>query len=216
MKADYSEFLTPAQLEHEEQLWATCGLYQKYADIAWKAIADLPIPTRTVGSQVYREDLRVLEIGCGTGWVPHELRKRFGPHFMNYTGVDKNPGCVARAATKTPQYAFHLGDVRSLVIPGPADARRPFDLVMTWAVLKHFGLGEWDWVFAKILAFGKVAAFTLPITDQAEAIDDGIEFPHVRIPLDRVKAVAASAGHRIVEIGQLDGEAEHWFITRKS
>lgn len=74
---------------------------------------------------------RILEIGCGPGtWAPllHAAE--------SYTGVDWNPGHIARAqaAHGSPTRRFICGDIADPLVLG-ADAT--FDVVMAMGILHH-------------------------------------------------------------------------------
>jgi SAM-dependent methyltransferase len=208
MKPDYSEFLTPDQLAVEEALWATCGLYPKYAGLLKQTI-------ELLGARATKPT--VIEIGCGTGWVPTLL-----PELVPYTGVDKNPRCLDLAREKNLAHRKWLNfDVREFTLDFPRD------IVASFAVLKHFSLSEWDSIFAKVLSFGHWAVFTLPVSHNKGGIslastpevqrampnyDDGVEFPHVHIGRTHLDLQIELAGKELVASGPLDGEDEEWFI----
>jgi SAM-dependent methyltransferase len=194
MRPDYSSYLTPAQLDVEEKLWAEGELYKKYSTI--------------VNRLGLKAGANIIEVGCGTGWVPTQLSTG-----IQYTGLDKNPGCLAKASEKNPERIFLNTDIRDFA------PWQLWDAVITFAVLKHFGLHEWDAIVERVLSLGKAAAFTLPVYENdalpMDAFDNGVDYPHVWIRRDRLEAVLEKAGHRIVESGPLEGEWEQWFVTRR-
>ena len=75
------------------------------------------------------EDLKVLDLGCGTG----SFTARLAGRFPNVAGVDLSPKCVAAAARRYPHIAFSAGDAESLPYPD-----RSFDIVTLFGVLHHF------------------------------------------------------------------------------
>lgn len=176
--ADYSVWLTPERLAVEEKLWAETAIYVRYAAELMRVVAEERCKS-------------VIEIGCGTGWVPTLL-----PARLDYVGVDANDGCLALAARKNPKRPFMLGDVRSLDWPAG-------DAVCSFAVLKHFGLSEWSDVLAKVLSFGRVGLFTMNVgpTD----VDDFEQgFPHTWITRETLVSAIESAGHRLVSAQLMD------------
>lgn len=79
-------------------------------------------------SDLRATDLRIIEVGCGTGWLCERLRK-----FGTVTGTDLADEVLARAAQKWPDVNFISGDFLSLDLP-----RAGFDVVVTLEVLSHF------------------------------------------------------------------------------
>jgi SAM-dependent methyltransferase len=79
-----------------------------------------------------RPGLRVLDVGCGTGWMVNSLAWH---HRVDATGVDFNPVAVdrARAVATSLQLPTHF-TVADLFAYEPAT---PFDLVISLGVLHH-------------------------------------------------------------------------------
>lgn len=193
MKRDYSEYLTPTRLAVEEQLWASERLYMKYVELVRQALT-------LSGAET------VIEIGCGTGWIPTQLP---AGRELYYMGVDKNFDCLELAKAKNaPERRWLKRDIRHL------ENFAALDLVFSFAVLKHFALHEWDKIFTKILGYGRWAVFTIPVHDAADQ-DDGVEFPHVTLSRQHVEQAIQHAGHEMVRSGTLGGtDYENWYITR--
>lgn len=195
MRPDYSLYLTPEQLQIEETHWATQALYKQYAALVQKLNL--------------APEARLLEVGCGTGWVPTQL-----PASLQYLGLDNNAGCLELARAKNPERRFVQYDIREF-----ARCQIPFDAVVSFAVLKHFGLHEWDQLVGYILRLAPQAAFTLPVYKvdalPMDAFDNGTDFPHVWIRQDRVERVVEQAGHRLVAQGMIDTQWDAWFITER-
>lgn len=169
---DYSVWLTPERLAAEERLWKEVAIYRLYADAV----------LRTCEEEGCRS---VLEIGCGTGWVPTLL-----PSEIDYTGVDANEGCLALARQKSGA-RFLNADIRGL-------QHRPVDLVCSFAVLKHFALQEWTGVLARVLSFGRIGLFTMNVGPfDRDDFEQG--FAHTWIGQETLEAAVAAAGHRIVD-----------------
>jgi len=70
----------------------------------------------------------VLDAGCGTGRVAVELDRR----GIDVVGVDLDARMLQEARSKAPHLAWISGDLAEVEIaaPGPAGARRGFDLVV--------------------------------------------------------------------------------------
>lgn len=74
-----------------------------------------------------RTDLRILEVGCGTGWMTGRLR-----HFGQTTGTDLSDAVLAIAQQAMPDARFIAGDFMALDLP-----RAHFDVIVTLEVLSH-------------------------------------------------------------------------------
>jgi SAM-dependent methyltransferase len=78
-------------------------------------------------NQLGRNDLNILDAGCGTGWFCERLL-RYGA----VTGIDLADEVVARASMRIPRATFIAGDVFSVALT-PAS----FDVVTSFEVLSH-------------------------------------------------------------------------------
>jgi 2-polyprenyl-3-methyl-5-hydroxy-6-metoxy-1,4-benzoquinol methylase len=74
-----------------------------------------------------RSDLKILEVGCGTGWLCGQLLP-----FGEVTGTDLSDQVLERAAKRSPATRFIPGDFMALAFE-PAH----FDVVVTLEVLSH-------------------------------------------------------------------------------
>ena len=72
------------------------------------------------------EPRSVLDAGCGTGRVAIELDRR----AIDVVGVDIDPRMLDEARGKAPHVPWVLGDLTDVVIAGPGQAQRLFDLVV--------------------------------------------------------------------------------------
>ena len=106
-----------------DDLVASEGEFNPFADVGWRKpqqrFVDLARP---------RPELRVLDIGCGTG----QSRQIYIDHAAHYTGVDLAEGALVRARTKFPDDRWLCHDAREL----PFEAGS-FDLVAFSSVLHH-------------------------------------------------------------------------------
>ena len=190
---DYSVWLDdPQHLAAEELAWGFNQESKAYA--LWvKRIIDS------------KHASSVLELGCGTGWVPLQMAT-LGVKNIRYTGVDGSAGCVKLARTKTT-YPFIHADLRTLELT-------PVDIVCSFAVLKHFALHEWDAVVAKVLRHGKHGIFTMNVGRDFD--DFGFGFPHTTVSLVHLREAVWKAGHEVlsVETSPCGGDAEPVVFTR--
>lgn len=76
-----------------------------------------------------REDLNIIEIGCGTGWLCPRLTR-----FGRVIATDLSDEVLNRARTRAPEVTFVAGDFMSLDL-GTSE----FDVVITLEVLSHIG-----------------------------------------------------------------------------
>lgn len=72
-------------------------------------------------------DLKILDVGCGTGWVCQRL-ERFG----QVTGTDMTPTVLDRARIRVPMARFVCGDFFRLDLPYGA-----YDVIVSLEVLSH-------------------------------------------------------------------------------
>jgi len=73
------------------------------------------------------ENPRILDFGCGTGWLSEMLAK-FGP----VTGVDLAESAIATARARCPQGTFFAGDIFKMSLP-----TEHFDVVVSQEVIAH-------------------------------------------------------------------------------
>ena len=174
---DYSVWLDrEGQLAAEERGWAENHEKEVYAGYLKRLFPKIGhVPT-------------VLELGCGTGWVPALLVDT----QVLYAGVDGNAGCVELARRKT-KHQFHHADLRTFELWAPVD------IVCAFAVLKHFALVEWNDVVAKVLRHGRYGIFTMRIGER-DLDDLSRGFPHTLVSLERLRSAVAAAGHALTAL----------------
>jgi len=80
------------------------------------AVADLKI-----------RDARILEVGCGTGWLSAKLSE-----FGKVTAMDLGREIIEIAQVSYPHIDFHSGDIHTLDLP-----TNSFDVVVASEVLSH-------------------------------------------------------------------------------
>jgi SAM-dependent methyltransferase len=176
MLPDYSEWLTWERVHTEETAWAATRFYLTYAAHIMLLRSRYPI-------------FKILEVGCGTGWVPTQ----FGADIQ-YLGIDKNKDALDIAIAKNiPSRAFLQADLR--ILEGTSVCISP-DLVCAFAVLKHFGLDEWDKIFDTIVSLAPFGLFTMNVAKQNR--DDGIDFHHVWVTPERLSAAIERNGAKLL------------------
>lgn len=178
MKPDYSTWLTNERIGTEETAWATAGFHHTYAAHIHLLRSKFNIES-------------VLEIGCGTGWVPTQL-----PHTISYTGFDKNEEVLRIARLKNlASRNFIVADVRDLRLDAIQSLVTP-QLVCSFAVLKHFSLDEWDLIFDKMVNLAPFGLFTMSVADENR--DDGVDFHHVYITKERLAQALNRNGRDLI------------------
>lgn len=176
---DISEYYKGELADAEEKAWMAAKEYQRNLDFL-KAVVER------------RGAKRVVELGCGSGFIPTGL-----PATVRYLGIDQNDTFLGWAKTKNPGRPFVKADLRT-VTPAWLKEKNfaPFDVVATFAVLKHFGLHEWDDIFKGFLGVAPVAVFDMSITDRD--LDNGTDFHHVFVTRQHMLDLIHAAGHKIV------------------
>jgi SAM-dependent methyltransferase len=194
---DISEWYTPSRIDTEEKLWAN-GPYKENA--------------RRVMFVLRRYNLNsVIEIGCGTGWIPSALDLS-----IHYLGMDANPHMLERARAKNPSRNFIQQDARRLLPLVMSDR------VCSFAVLKHFSLVEWPDILHHILSVARYGLFTQHVLpDDRPAMDVGKEFHDVWPTRQQLLNAVSAAGHGIVSIDDYSaidigvGAPEAYVTTRR-
>lgn len=105
--------------------------YAEFADnrFAWKYL-ERPAFDKYI-SDLYRPEIRVLDIGCGTGVVERHLTAR-GVRPENIIGIDPSKGQLEQARLLTPEVDFIETDANSFKLPDGS-----VDLVVTNTVIHH-------------------------------------------------------------------------------
>jgi len=73
-----------------------------------------------------RNDLRILDVGCGTGWLGASLRS-----LGRVTGTDLSSAAIADGMARYPGVDLRAGDFLSLALDGP------FDIIVTADCIAH-------------------------------------------------------------------------------
>lgn len=190
MKNDYSEYLKkPGMLDFIEKSWLTeaIPIHDFHAGVINEVIKKFEIET-------------AIEIGCGTGNIAARLEKK-----IDYWGIDANKECLLLAKNKTSGLKFYVADVRKLKVD------KPFDLVFTFGVLKHFGLHEWSDIFTKVCSIGDILVFNMPTAEKTK--DDGDEFHHVWMTMPEIYRNVKLNGFEVLEV--IEHGVEPIFICKR-
>ena len=81
----------------------------------------------SVAASMGGPDLRILDVGCGTGWLGHALTS-----FGHVWATDAMEIAVAEGRRRFPELTFVVGDFLSVPLPGP------YDLIVTADAFLHF------------------------------------------------------------------------------
>ena len=178
---DFSEWLDKKRFNHELENWRKDRHFDQYAALVDEARTKEKLDT-------------IFEFGCGAGFVPRHLK---GPQFPKlYTGLDKSFLCVQQALKETgteywPWLEFKQGDIRDW-------PEVQYDLVCSFAVLKHFSLLEFPAIMKKFLSMGRFGLFS---TQTAIGdLDDGEEagYHHIWVTEKNLHKAIQDSGHSVV------------------
>lgn len=104
---------------------------------------------------------RVLELGCGAGWMTRLLAERFGPAEVVATEVDRIALAKNQAAANPPGVTFRYGGAEAI-----ADPDGSYDAVFMFKSLHHVPLDLMDRALGEIrrvLRPGGLAWFSEPV-----------------------------------------------------
>jgi trans-aconitate methyltransferase len=194
-KPDFSEFLTGDKFDQEEAGWEKANREGTGHRLFANAVNLL-------------NPKSVIEFGCGTGWTAQGLTCK------HYLGVDANLRCLELASKRVPRGEFMHADIREFA----KQFFHPREVVLSTAFLKHFGLHEWDAIFADFMRYGgKNAVFTMQIWTEDK--DNGESYHHTYIAEEHLQRAITEAGHTLIS-RELCAEDEHgaeWlFITKRT
>jgi hypothetical protein len=190
---DYSEFLNQeGVLQHIEEEW----LKNKHIHEAQAKVVNKVLE--------YNKGSSLIEIGCATGNLASLINSE------DYLGIDKNPGCIGMASDKNKGKKFICEDVRTFT-------HKPFYVVCAFAIMKHFGLHEWDEILSKLVKLSdKYVIFDMPLAFDFKTIDDGELHGHHHVWMneEELRARIMKAGLSIVSIDYTN-QVEPIFVCKK-
>jgi ubiquinone/menaquinone biosynthesis C-methylase UbiE len=181
--------------DHEWQRWDVEGVAEQI-DAFWETSAFEAAHRAALGDFCARyltsREVRVLEVGCGTGRICEQLVPRLLPE-SGYAGIDVSERMLVIARRRLPGVSFRRGDGYAI---DAADGA--VDYTLAFAVLGH--LPE---VGPFLRELGRVARrgvlFTVWPATETEGVVDGrelvgsTEFLHRRYPTSWLVAQLASA-----------------------
>jgi len=186
---DISEYYVGHLAEAEEAVWKNHKPYLVNAAEVKQLILDKGIT-------------RVVEVGCGSGWVPTVL-----PTKTEYLGIDANDTFLgwAREKNSPKTRRFIKEDVRKLSPAWlTAKAFKAPGLVCSFAVMKHFGLHEWDKVLKTILSLATYSCVDVQVA--GSDFNNGTLFHHTFVSQEHADRVIEDAGHKkLYEVVTYDG-----------
>lgn len=177
---DYSAWLTPDRLKAEDEAWL-----RDHTEERMGFGNDVLHVCRRFGLH------RVLELGCGTGWLANLL-----PDDIQYIGIDDNNGCLALAHQRLLRHAVFYGmDIREI---GTENFLLEAHLVCCFSVLKHFSLEEFPSILGKMLSCAPFAVFSMQDVD-GPSIDDGVEYHHLWVNITTLIKAVRDGGHQFIQ-----------------
>lgn len=114
-----------------------------------------------IGELTAVEGMRVLELGCGGGWMTRLLAERFAPAQVTATEVDRTALAKNLAAPMHPGVSFRYGGAEAI-----ADPDESYDLVFMFKSLHHVPTGLMRQALEEIhrvLRPGGLAWFSEPV-----------------------------------------------------
>lgn len=118
--------------QHTPSLSAQRDAWEKWnAETREQRLSDISEDQRdrVVGwlNMVNRTDLRIIDVGCGAGWLCPELQR-----FGTVTATDLSASVLSRAQTRMPHVSFVAGDFMNLQFDNEG-----FDVVVSLEMLAH-------------------------------------------------------------------------------
>jgi 2-polyprenyl-3-methyl-5-hydroxy-6-metoxy-1,4-benzoquinol methylase len=115
----------PETIETQRAAWNEWNASTREKELQAISTDQADVIEEWIGS-LHRRDLKILEVGCGAGWMAERL-SRFG----KVTAVDLADEVLTRAAKRLPQVSFIAGDFMALDVGGD------YDVIVSLEVLSH-------------------------------------------------------------------------------
>ena len=127
----------PSEPDPRAQFWDTWNREWRFRIDDDAFMARQRHTTLAVARAIGLCDGRILDVGCGTGWLADALRP-----FGRVWGTDLAEGAIAEGARRYPDVQFIGGEFLAVELPGP------FDLVVSADALPH--MSDHDAFFNRI------------------------------------------------------------------
>lgn len=122
----------------ETEWWDEWNTKCRTGKLDWNEGKVIETLVRTLAALPLPKNQRVLEVGCGTGWLAAAL-----PKHWEYTGYDLSPSAIEAARQRVPGSEFHACDFLEVELEGGQ-----FDGFLSIDTLPHFR--DQDYALAKI------------------------------------------------------------------
>lgn len=202
---DLCEWWTEERIAAEEAVWQRDQFFVEYAAEVRAFAKKMKI----------KKGSSIIEMGCGTGHVGVLLTPDF-----NYAGTDGSALMVETAQKMHPELKFYVKNLRE---PVEVDQYGMHDLLISFAVLKHFGKDSWKGVLTNMLRVAKFALIQVQVRNyDYETVEDGTEVHHTWVNRNELIETVKLAGHEIVELRDtgkdvspyMDHAIEAYLMTR--
>ena len=118
---------TDISIEEQRQAWNAWNAETREARISTSAQRHATSVEQRI-SELGRTDLKIIEVGCGVGWMCERLAK-----YGSVTGTDLADEVLERARIRLPHVRFLSGDFLQMDLP-----LESFDVAVTLETLSHF------------------------------------------------------------------------------
>jgi SAM-dependent methyltransferase len=113
--AEY-EVRTPPPIDEQASFWDRWNQACRFKDDESPFMAREKHEATTVAQRIGLHGARILDVGCGTGWLGHSLLS-----FGSVTGTDLSPLSISEGTRRFPGLRLVAGDFMALEFDGPFD-----------------------------------------------------------------------------------------------
>lgn len=151
-------------LENQRTFWNAWNAENREASVGEISRRQAEIILGWLGA-LNRDDLDIIEVGCGTGWLcPHLAR------FGRVTGTDLSDDVLRRAQTRWPHIKFIAGDFATLSLFEEA-----YDVVVSLEVLSH--IADQSAFIARIVRLLRPGGILLLATQNRTVLSERCHIP---------------------------------------